>query len=299
MRAEERDDRERGGTLLTRRNFLVGSVGLGAALALYANEVERHEIEVTQRTFMIRRLPPAFEGYRLVQISDLHLAEFTEDFFLREVIARVNGLKPDLVLITGDFVSRGPLSGNACYAAAARCAALLTALECKERYGVLGNHDVALGGRVIRNYMENNGLPMLVNEHVRVEREGQHFTLSGLDNYSGGYPNLSLTVPERPDGPVILMVHEPDYAELIPEHRRGPLVDLVFSGHTHGGQVRFPGIRPLALPPLGKLFPEGHYLLGNLQLYVNRGIGTVGLPFRLNCLPEITVATLRRAREIA
>jgi predicted MPP superfamily phosphohydrolase len=91
------------------------------------------------------------------------------------------------------------------------------------------------------------------------------------------------------------MVHEPDYAVYIADHRRAPLIDLVLSGHTHGGQVRIPGLRPLALPPFGKLFPEGHFLIENFQLYVNRGIGTVGVPFRLNCPPEITLATLRPA----
>jgi uncharacterized protein len=150
-----------------------------------------------------------------------------------------------------------------------------------------------VGSRIIRDHLENNGLPLLVNEFVRIERGGAHIHLCGLDDYSFGYPNPALGIPEKPDAPVILMVHEPDYVVHLAAHRRGPLVDLVLSGHTHGGQVRIPGFRPLALPPLGKLFPEGHYLLGDMQLYVNRGIGTVGVPFRFNCPPEITVATLK------
>ena len=281
--------------ILSRRKFLTGFVASTASLALYSNEIGRHEIEITNPTFYIRNLPPAFEGFRIVQFSDIHLEQYTEEFFVQEVIDRVNALNADLLLVTGDFVSRGPLALEMSYAAASRCAELLRGLTCQERYGILGNHDTTVGGRIIRDHMENNGLPILVNEFVKIEREGQHIYLSGLDDFSFGYPNLSLGVPEKPDAPVILMVHEPDFAVHIGAHRRGPSVDLVLSGHTHGGQIRIPGIRPLALPPFGKLFPHGQYQLGRLQLYVNRGIGTVGVPFRFNCPPEITVATLRNA----
>jgi predicted MPP superfamily phosphohydrolase len=281
--------------LLTRRHFIAGAVASTAALTLYANEVGRHELEIIERTFYIRNLPPAFDGFRIVQFSDIHLEQYTEDFFLLDVIAQVNALNADLLLITGDFVSRGPMAVEFSYDAAARCADLLRGLTCPQRYGILGNHDANVGARIVRDHMENNGLPFLVNDFVRIERHGQHIILSGLDDVANGYPNMVRAVPEKPDAPVILMVHEPDYAVNIANHRRGPLVDLILSGHTHGGQVRFPGIRPLALPPFGKLFPEGHYLVGSLQLYVNRGIGTVGVPFRFNCPPEITVATLRPA----
>jgi len=280
---------------MTRRAFIAASVLSTASLALYSNEIARHEIETTQRTFYIANLPPQFDGFRIVQISDIHLEEFAEEYYLREVIRQVNALAADLLLVTGDFVSRGPLSVGISMDAAARCAALLSTLTCPARYGILGNHDVVVGSRLVRDHMENNGLPLLVNEYLRIERGGAHIFLGGVDDISEGHPNLALAVPERPDAPVILMAHEPDYANNIVSHARGRLVDLIISGHTHGGQVRIPGLRPLALPPLGRLFPEGHYFLGKTQLYVNRGIGTVGVPFRLNCPAEITVATLRPA----
>jgi predicted MPP superfamily phosphohydrolase len=91
------------------------------------------------------------------------------------------------------------------------------------------------------------------------------------------------------------MAHEPDYADTVMAHPRGHLVDLMLSGHSHGGQIRLPFLGPLILPPLGEKYPEGHYRFNRMQLYVNRGIGTVGLPFRLNCPPEITVITLQSA----
>ena len=295
MRAFPPPSLSRKPALLTRRTFIAGALASSAALALYSNEIARHDIQITHPTFYIRNLPPAFHGFRIVQFSDIHLEQYTEQYFVEDVVARVNAMQPDLLLITGDFVSRGPLPLEMSYEAASRCAQILSKLTCPQRFGILGNHDATVGSRIIRDHMENNGLPMLVNEYVRIDREGQHIFLSGLDDYSNGQPNLAVSVPEKPDAPVILMVHEPDYAVNIANHRRGPLVDLVLSGHTHGGQIRIPGLRPLALPPLGKLFPQGHFHLGQLQLYVNRGIGTVGVPFRLNCPPEITVATLRPA----
>ena len=280
---------------LTRRAFLASAAFAPAAIGLYSNQAARHDVEITHRTFPIRNLPAPFHGFRIVQFSDIHLEEYTEEFFLRHVVHQVNALAADLLLVTGDFISRGPLSVDISIAAAARCAALLSTLACPERYGVLGNHDVVIGSRIVRDHMENNGLPLLVNQYVRVERGGAHLFLGGVDDISEGHPNLSLALPENPDAPVLLMAHEPDYANHIVTHDRGRNVDLILSGHTHGGQVRIPGFRPLALPPLGQLYPEGHYLLGPTQLYVNRGIGTVGVPFRLNCPPEITVATLQPA----
>ncbi len=282
----------------TRRNFLIGSLAAGAGLALYSNEISRHELELTERTFYIRNLPKAFDGFAFAQISDLHLEAFTEDFFLKEVIIRVNALSPDLVLITGDFCSRGPLPIKYSLPAAVRCAELLAGITCPQRFGILGNHDAVVGPREIVRALERNNIPMLVNQYLPLERRGERIWLGGLDDVIAGNPNLDQALPSearRDNAPVILMCHEPDYLQKIRVHPRGVNVDLVLSGHTHGGQVRLPGGGPLLLPPGGMLYPEGHFVLGNLQLYVNRGLGTVGLPFRLNCPPEITYATLRPA----
>ena len=90
-------------------------------------------------------------------------------------------------------------------------------------------------------------------------------------------------------------MHEPDYIDIFQNHPRFPLVDLMLSGHSHGGQIRLPLVGPLVLPPMGKRYPEGFFRFDKLQLYVNRGIGTVGIPFRLNCPSEITDITLTRA----
>ncbi len=285
----------------TRRRFLLGSSLAAVGFVLYSNEVARHEIDVTHRTFRLPNLPPAFDGFRFIQISDIHLDEFTEHFFLQEIVARINALAPDLVLITGDFCSRGPLPQRYSLPAARRCAELLSAIACPQRFGILGNHDAVIGPREIRSYLEAANIPLLVNQFLPIERNGQRIFLAGVDDCINGHPSLDLTLPDPrllgrgPDrAPLILMAHEPDYVRGFALHPRAADISLILSGHTHGGQICLPG-KPILLPPGGEFYPEGHYQVGPIQLYVNRGIGTVGVPLRLNCPPEITVATLRPA----
>lgn len=278
---------------ITRRNFLVGWGVAAAGLVLYAGEIARHEIDITDRPVAIRNLPPPFHGYRIVQISDIHLDEFTEPYFLEHIVNRVNALAPDLVLLTGDFVTLGAFTFVSSTHSAHRCAELLSGLTCPLRYAILGNHDVGVGAPLVIHALETNGIPVLVNSFVPIERSGGRIWLCGAEDPGTSHPDLNLTIPAHPDGPVLLMAHEPDFADTVAIHPRGPLVDLMLAGHSHGGQIRLPYLGALVLPPLGRIYPEGHYRLKGMQLYVNRGIGTVGLPFRLNCPPEVTVLTLK------
>jgi len=280
---------------LTRRNFLVASGTTAAGLALYAGEISRHEVSIVNRPIAIDNLPAPFHGYRIVQISDIHLDEFTEPFFLERIVERVNQLNPDLVLLTGDFITNGSMTFLAGQHAIRRCAQILTTLSAPLRYGCLGNHDVAFNGPLVTRTLAAHATPVLVNQYLPIERSGSRLWLCAVDDPGASNPNLDLAIPDKPDGPVILMAHEPDYADDIIAHPKGHLVDLVLSGHSHGGQVRFPFVGALILPPMGVKYPEGHYTFNRMQLYVNRGIGTVGLPFRFNCPPEITVLTLRPA----
>ena len=279
----------------SRRSFIIGTGTTAAAFAFYAGEIARHELDVVDRPIAVRNLPPAFHGFRIVQISDIHLDEYTEPYFLEHVVSKVNTLAADLVLLTGDFITHGSITFIAGRHAAHRCAEIITNLSAPLRYAVLGNHDVAVNAGMVVHALSSRGTPVLVNQNVPIERNGDRIWLCGLDDPSTGDPNLNLAVPAKPDGPVILMGHEPDYADTVTSHPRGPLVDLMLSGHSHGGQIRLPFLGPLVLPPMGTKYPEGHYQFNQMQLYVNRGLGTVGLPFRLNCPPEITVLTLNPA----
>lgn len=280
----------------SRRTLFTGAALAVAGLGLYSSEIERHFIEIVPQTFLIPNLPEAFHGFRIAQMSDIHLEHFTEDFFLRRAVAHINALKPDMVLLTGDFISNNSSgSDDRAYAAMPHCGEILHGLECPLRYGVLGNHDVDVDGPAVVKMLAEHGVTPLVNRSVPIERGGQRIWLAGLDDAQAGNPDLSAAIPERPDAPVILMCHEPDYVDSIMRHERSPLIDLVLSGHSHGGQVRMPFIGALQLPPLGRKYSLGRYLFNKTQLYVNRGIGTVGLPIRFDCPPEITHITLQSA----
>ena len=280
-------------SVLTRRSFLRGSTAVAAGLALYSGEIARHEISIVTQAIAIDNLPDAFRNFRIVQISDIHYDEFTEPSFLRRVLAQINSLQPDLVLLTGDYISFTPMPRDYVMGAMYRCAEALREIACPQRFAVMGNHDSFLGAPTIHPILAAVDIPLLVNEHVPIERAGQRLWLCGIHDPVTHVPNLDSAIPERPDGPVLLMSHGPDYADDLLTHPRGHLVDLMFSGHTHGGQVRLPFLPAYYLPAGGQKYVEGLFRLGRLQLYVNRGIGAVGLPFRLNCPPEITLFTLQ------
>ena len=292
LKDSSRDSRPAAPTIVTRRSFLVGAGSLAAALALYSGEIARHEIDTVHRTFSIDKLPAVFHGYRIVQISDIHLDEFTEPYFLERIVKHVNSLAPDLVLLTGDFITRGSLTFIASQHAAHRCAEVLSTLACPIRLAILGNHDVGVGAAMVVQSLRSNRIGVLLNQHFPIERNGERFWICGVDDPSTSNPDLNRAIPEIPGAPVILLAHEPDYADMVIAHPRGAFVDLMLSGHTHGGQIRLPFTGPLVLPPWGKKYKEGAYQVARMQLYVNRGIGTVGIPFRLNCPPEITLITL-------
>jgi predicted MPP superfamily phosphohydrolase len=280
---------------ITRRAFLTGAAAAGLGVAAYSGTHARHEYEITHRTVPIRDLPDAFQGFRIVQMSDIHLDEYTEAFFLERMVAQVNILNPDLVLITGDFVSRGPADFPFAWRAAGLGAEILSTLKAPQRFGVLGNHDVNVGAEHVIQPLEAHGTPILVDSYTPIERGHDVLWLAGSDDAGTRTPDLDFAVPENPRAPVILMCHEPDYVDKVILHPRFPLIDLMLSGHTHGGQICLPYIGPLILPPMGQKYIEGLFQFSHMQLYVNRGIGTVGLPFRLNCPAELTHITLVRA----
>lgn len=279
---------------MTRRGFLLGGAAAATSLALYGGLWGRHDLQVTHRKVAIHDLPDGFVGFTIVQLSDIHLVEYTEPWFLVDAVHRINALNPDLVLLTGDFVSRGPLSDPTAWRAAGVAAEILSTLKAPQRFGVLGNHDVAVGSQHVIDPLTAHKTPMLVDSYVAIERGRDRIWVCGTDDAGTRTPDLNLAIPQLPDVPVILMVHEPDYVDTVVQHPRYPMVDLMLSGHTHGGQVRLPFAGPLVLPPMGRKYVEGAFQFGHMQLYVNRGLGTVGLPMRLNCPPEITHITLTR-----
>jgi len=284
---------------VSRRSFLKGTLFGAGGLALYAGAFERHWLELVHRQISIRGLPAAFEGLTIAQLSDIHLDEFTEPFLLREAIDQINRARPHVVLLTGDYVSAEVLPKNLTIEAAWQCGKLLSSIQCAQRYAIFGNHDIWAGEEHVGEALRSQGIPVLRNSYVPIERAGARIWLAGLDDPVYGQPDPDQAIPSSirniPGEPVILMCHAPDYLDELRSHPAGEAVSFVLSGHTHGGQIRLPFVGPLHLPPGGRKYVEGLFKIDNMQLYVNRGIGSVGVPFRFDCRPEITVFTLRSA----
>jgi len=173
------------------------------------------------------------------------------------------------------------------------CARLLRQIEAPHgRWAVLGNHDFATDPRYVTAALRAADIQVLANQALPIEHDGVRFWLAGVNDVLSGTADLDSTLRHVAGGEaVILLAHEPDYADYVGRYG----VDLQLSGHSHGGQVRFPFLPPLYLPDLAKKYFLGLYDVGPLKLYTNAGLGTVNLPIRWNCPPEITLLTVRRA----
>lgn len=276
---------------VSRRSFLkAGALAVGG-LALYAGEGERHWLEAQQVEIRLQNLPEALRGFRIAHLADFHYGEYSEPTFIRAMVERVNNLRPDLVTLAGDFISCGPMVKRISADYAYHCARLLAHLDSPQKFAVMGNHDVLVSREDVTGALVSEGIPVLHNNAVPIEKDGARLWLAGVADVLCDRPDLEAALPRGRNAasePLILMAHEPDYADRVV----GSGVDLMLSGHTHGGQVRIPFMPLMNLPPLGKKYVAGRFALGDLQLYVSRGIGTVGVPFRFRCPPEIALITL-------
>ncbi|PYY16852.1 MAG: hypothetical protein DMG60_13685 [Acidobacteria bacterium] len=279
-------------TFLKRASLLAGTAGLG--LAGYSSFIEPNEIDLRHVEIKIERLPPAFEGFKIAILSDLHFGPYTGEREIGAAIEATNQLRPDMVALLGDFVSE-PLVGDKKTAArkAEPCAQLLARLRSRlGSFAVLGNHDVFTDPDFVSGALKAHGVSLLQNSHQAIEQGGDRLWLLGTNDALLSNCDLDAAAAGIPSQETkILLAHEPDIAD----HSAKLGIDVQLSGHSHGGQVRAPGLPPLYLPPLGSRYYEGYYRIGGLQLYTNRGIGTVGLPFRFLCPPEVTLVTLRAA----
>lgn len=275
--------------LYTRRTLLRQITALAAASSaspLLARDskprlvIERVEIQVPG-------LPPAMDGFRIAQLSDLHLEPFTTAEDILRSVEASNSLKPDLVALTGDFVTHTARP-------APQVAEILSQLQAP--YGVhasLGNHDFASGAPEVIRALTERKIPVLRNEIRRIQTDNGPLILGGFDSMYVSKPDVRKTLQDwKPRQPLVLMMHEPDAADLI---AAAGVRALQISGHTHGGQLVFRGKEPMSLrrARYGKKYLAGHYEVGGLQMYVNRGIGCVGLPLRIGAPPEVTELTLR------
>jgi predicted MPP superfamily phosphohydrolase len=281
----------------TRRQFLRAAAITGVAgVAVAAGDgvlLAPNHPRIVRREIRLRRWPQRLEGFTIAVLSDFHYDPYFSVHPLETAIAMVNSLKPDLIALGGDFVSM-PLVGGSYPNAASHaepCAALLAKMNAPEGlWAVLGNHDFNTDPRHVTHALEAQGITVLANRAVAISRQGARFWLAGVNDVLSETADLGQTVRGIPEGEAtVLLAHEPDYADFVAQYP----VDLQISGHSHGGQVRLPLLPPLFLPELARKYFLGLYQIGSLTLYTNAGIGTVGVPVRLNCPPEITLITLR------
>jgi uncharacterized protein len=281
----------------TRRKFigLAAAAGVGA-IAADSTLIEPNRPEIVRREIALRRWPSALNGFTIALLSDFHYDPYFSVHPLHAAIGMVNGLRPDLIVLTGDFVSISMFSKNDEKAAFAAepCSLLLRKMQARHGlWAVLGNHDFFSDPDRVTSALSAQGIHVLNNASAAIEANGARFWLSGVNDVLGGANDLKAALHDVAENEAtILLAHEPDYADDVAQRHS---VDLQLSGHSHGGQVRLPFLPPLYLPDLGKKYVWGLYKIGALTLYTNRGIGTFGVPVRWNCPPEITLLTLRRA----
>lgn len=280
----------------TRRQMLTTAAGLAATSLLgigtcyYTLYIEPHWVQETHLPMPVKGLPPTLEGRTLVQLSDIHVGRWVNDDYILSVFDRVRALKPDIVVITGDFVSH--------YRSIVDQAAKVYSRVPQGRLatiGALGNHDyghraadIALGYE-LQNVFEESGITVLKNQAVDIEG----LRLIGLDDRWGPFfePGPIMSTVEA-GSPTIVLSHNPDTADL---PFWGAFDGWILAGHTHGGQLKPPFLRPPILPVTNKDYIGGRYdLSGNRTMYINRGVGHL-LRVRFNARPEITVFNLERA----
>ncbi len=254
--------------------------------------VETHTISTEALRFASPKLERGLNGFRIAQISDLHYGPYTGERAIHAAIRTAHAALPDLIVLTGDFITATWIFhyGHRSVSKIDPCAELLSELHAP--YGVfaiLGNHDWGTNANVVAGALSEAGIRVLRNDAVAIERDGARFWLAGVDCAGARAADLDRTLAAVPAGEsVVLLAHEPDFAD---QAARYP-IDLQLSGHSHGGQIVIPGM-PGYLPPLGRKYPRGLYRVGDMTLYVNRGIGVSGVPVRFGAPPEVTVIELR------
>ncbi|MBP2001530.1 putative MPP superfamily phosphohydrolase [Paenibacillus shirakamiensis] len=259
----------------------------------YATQIEPKSISVTRLDVVNDFVPISFNGTKIVQFSDTHLGPHYSVDQLQQLVDRINLMKPDIVVFTGDLMDNYTQFGLDNRIKAQQVLKKIHAPLGK--FAVFGNHDRGGGGsRGYKQYMVEAGFNVLVNEvHTIRSTKGENIIIAGLDDFLLGQPQVARTLRTlREQDFNLLLVHEPDIADQL----QGYPIDLQLSGHSHGGQVRVPLLDPPVTTLLAQKYVEGLYSLPytskSLKLYVNRGIGTTRLPVRLFAKPELTVIQL-------
>ncbi len=267
---------------ISRKKFLSLLLGGSGSLFVYSVFIERTVVDINHYKIRIPNLPEAFNGFRIAHLTDIHYGNISSQKFLENIISTTHKLKPDAIVCTGDYADMEIAEIDEVWP-------LLSQLEAPNGvYSVLGNHDHYADTNRSLYWLERSGQGV---RHISkpIENKGQRIWIGGAgdfyrdkDGVDKAFENVS------PDEFKILLAHNPDTIDL----NFNTKIDVAFSGHTHGGQVRIPGVGSPVLPVRNKRYDCGLIETESSKLFISKGIGWGILPVRFNCSPEIAVVEL-------
>lgn len=267
----------------------IGATGITLATAGHARWIAPFRVEYNTVLLPLRGLPPSLQGFRIIQITDMHTGGYTPVDYLRSVITRVNEMNADLICVTGDLVSHDmEFVDTACdLLATLRAPVVVT----------FGNHDYAtthetwtssVVADALQHRLQSHNITVLRNQAMPIERPDGRLWLVGLEDlWSGLFSPQAAFENVDSSEPTIALSHSPDTIYYLEPF--GP--QWILAGHTHGGQIRIPIIGPLILPIDNKKLDKGLFHIGQTKMYVSRGVGC-RVPVRFRCPPEVTTFVL-------
>jgi uncharacterized protein len=271
--------------------FLLVAIAILFATSVYGRGVEPRWFELKTIDITIAGLNPVFEGYKIVQLSDIHARSGIMDRQQLEKVANIaNQQQPDLIALTGDYITDHPEKAEAMLT---KTFSQLKAVD--GIVAIMGNHDREEkdDNVPIERALAQAKVNLLKNAVYSIKKDGHKLNIAGVDDVFFKYADLPLTISQLPQtGTNILLAHEPDFVDLAAATHK---FALQLSGHSHGGQIVIPFL-PKLLPHMARKYVSGHHTISGTQLYVSSGVGTTGLPqARINCRPEISVIVLHKA----
>jgi uncharacterized protein len=272
---------------MNRRTFFKAAAVAAGAAAVAGSGYGLFEstwVRVDRQTIAVRNLPAGFRGLKVAFLTDLHHGPYVDLDYVRHCVRTANLLDPDLTLLGGDYILREAKYAAPCFEVLAGLKAPLGV------YGVLGNHDYWHGVAAVKDGFRAAGITELTNAGVWLRRRGDRLRLGGVDDLWAGAPDADPALGDATNADACVLVsHNPDFAEHLRDDRAG----LVLAGHTHGGQVAFPGFTPPWVPSsYGAKYLRGRVEAPRTTVYVSRGLGVMGLPVRFGSRPGISLITL-------
>jgi uncharacterized protein len=260
----------------------IGSL-LAAGAGVYPF-LEAKWCRLRRATVTLPNLPRPFEGTTVAFLSDVHHGPFVPRSYVRSIVAMTNALKPDLVLLGGDYCHHGPQYIAPVHEDLGKLEARLG------RFAVLGNHDHWDGYKESVEGLEAAGIPLLRNSGVWVEKGSDRLRIGGVGDLWCDKPDVAKALGDATERDAsIVLSHNPDVAETL----RDPRVGLMLSGHTHGGQVVVPFYGAPCVPSAyGQKYLHGLVQGPSCDVFISRGVGTISPPVRLFCRPEVVLLTL-------